>query len=386
MENKTVKKGKTGTIIALTAILIFVGFAVFNYVKYKAQKKGEIKTTEKIPVQVAESKVMNLKSILEQTGDIRPRIEVDVYPKVGGKIIEGLLVEKGDFVKRGAFIAVLEKDTITARVAQAKAAVDMAEANLDVLEKDYARIEYLYKEKAVAKQQLDHINAQLKAAKAQLRQAHEALKQLEILYKEHKICAPIDGFVSARYIDQGAMSDTKNPIIRISSQEQLKIVTSVTEKDFPHVKKGMKVEIMVDAFPGRVFNETVSIINPTLDPATRTGEIEIHITNKDLTLRSGMFAHIRLYLGERKGMVILSDALIKLPGTGNYYVYVVENAYAVQKNIKTGISQGEYTEVVSGLKAGEQVVVKGQNRLRDGVAVVVEGQVPRDESQAGVGR
>jgi len=182
------------------------------------------------------------------------------------------------------------------------------------------------------------------------------------------------------------MSDTKKPIIRISSEERLKIVTSVTEKDFPHVKKGMKMEIMVDAFPGRVFNGTVSIINPTLDPATRTGEIEIHIPNKDLRLHSGMFAHIRLYLGERKGMVILSDALINVPGTGNYYVYVVENACAVQKNIKTGISQGEYTEVVSGLKAGEQVVVKGQNRLRDGVAVVVEGQVPRDESQAGVGR
>jgi HlyD family secretion protein len=386
MENKTVKKGKTGTIIALTAILIFGGFTVFNYVKYKAQKKGKIKTTEKIPVQIAEARSMHLNSILEQIGDIRSVIEVDVCPKVPDKIIEKLLVEKGDFVKRGAPIAVLEKDTITARVAQAKATVDMAEANLDVLEKDYARIEYLYKEKAAAKQQLDHINAQLKAAKAQLRQAHEALKQLEILYKEHKICAPIDGFVSARYIDQGAMSDTKNPIIRISSQEKLKIVTSVTEKDFPHVKKGMKVEIMVDAFLDRVFNGTVSVINPTLDPATRTGEIEIYIPNKDLTLCSGMFAHVRLYLGEKEATVILRDALINLPGTGNYYVYVVENAYAVQKNIKTGISQGEYTEVVFGLKAGEQVVIKGQNRLRDGVAVEVEGQVPRDESQAGGGR
>ena len=386
MENKTVKKGKTGTIIALTAILIFGGFAVYNYVKFKVQKKAEIKTMENIPVQVAESKIMNLKSILEQTGDIRPIIEVDVYPKAGGKIIEKLLVEKGDFVKTGALIAVLEKDTVEAQVAQAMAAIEVSEANLDVLEKDHIRIEYLYKEKAAAKQRLDHINARLKAAKAQLKHSQETLKQLEILYREHRIYAPVKGYVSARYVDRGAMSDTKKPIIRISSEERLKIVTSVTEKDFPHVKKGMKVEIMVDAFPGRVFNGTVSIINPTLDPATRTGEIEIHIPNKDLTLRSGMFAHIRLYLRERKGMVILSDALINVPGTGNYYVYVVENACAVQKNIKTGISQGEYTEVVSGLKAGEQVVVKGQNRLRDGVAVVVEGQVPKDERQVGVCR
>ncbi|MDL1968682.1 MAG: biotin/lipoyl-binding protein, partial [Deltaproteobacteria bacterium] len=159
MENKTLKKGKTGTIIALTAILIFGGFAVYNYVKFKVQEKAEIKTMEKIPVQIAESKIMNLKSILEQTGDIRPMIEVDVYPKVSGKIIEKLLVEKGAFVKRGALIAVLEKDTVKAQVAQAMAAIEVSEANLDVLEKDHIRIEYLYKEKAAAKQRLDHINA-----------------------------------------------------------------------------------------------------------------------------------------------------------------------------------------------------------------------------------
>ena len=376
MKNKIVKKGKKGTVIALAAILIFAGFAVFNYVKYKAQKKGEIKTTEKIPVQIAEARSMHLKSILEQTGDIRSVIEVDVYPKVPDKIIEKLLVEKGDFVKRGALIAALEKGMVEAQVAQAKAAVDMAEANLDVLEKDYIRIEYLYKEKAAAKQQLDHINARLKAAKAQLRQTQETLKQLEILYREHRIYASVKGYVSARYIDQGAMSDTKKPIIRISSEENVKIVTSVTEKDFPHIKKGMKAEIRVDSFPDRVFHGTVSVINPTLDPATRTGEIEIHIPNKDLTLRSGMFAHIRLYLGEKEATVILRDALINLPGTGNYYVFVVEDNHAVQKNIETGISQEEYTEVAAGLNLGEQVVVKGQNRLRDGVAVVVEGQEP----------
>ena len=386
MKNKIVKKGKIGTVIALAAILIFAGFAVFNYVKFQTQKKEEIKTTEKIPVQIAEARSMHLKSILEQTGDIRSVIEVDVYPKVPGKIIEKLLVEKGDFVKRGALIAALEKGTVEAQVAQAKAAVDMAEANLDVLEKDYIRIEYLYKEKAAARQQLDHINARLKAAKAQLRQTQEALKQLEILYREHRIYASVKGYVSARYIDQGAMSDTKKQIIRISSEENVKIVTSVTEKDFPHIKKGMKAEIRVDSFPDRVFQGTVSVINHTLDPATRTCEIEIHIPNKDLTLRSGMFAHIRLYLGEKEATVILRDALINLPGTGNYYVYVVEDNHAVQKNIETGISQEEYTEVAAGLNLGEQVVVKGQNRLRDGVAVVVEGQEPGIRDQRSVAK
>ncbi len=388
MENKTVKKDKKGIIIAAIAIVAFVGFAGFNYIRFKTQKKVEVRTEEKIPVEVAESKVMNLKWILEQTGDIRPMVEVDVYPKVSGEIIEKLLVEKGDFIKKGALIATLEDETIKARVEEAGAALESAEANLkqieanlEVIEKDRVRLENLYKEKAVSKQRLDHIEAQHKAtiegeklAEAQIRRAEAALEQLQILYKDHKIYAPVSGYVSARYLDQGAMSDTKEPIIRISAEEEVKIVTTVTEKDFPHIKKGMKVEITVDAFPGRVFTGNVSIITPTIDPATRTGEIEIHIENKDRMLRSGMFAHVKLYLGERKGLVVLTDALNRLPGTGNYYVYVVEDGKAVLKNVETGSTQETYAEITQGLKQGEQVVIKGQRRLKDGFAVIAEGQ------------
>ncbi len=388
MENKTVKKGKTGTIIAAIVILTFAGFAGFNYIRFKTQKKVEVRTEEKIPVEVAESKVMNLKWILEQTGDIRPMVEVDVYPKVSGEIIEKLIVEKGDFIKKGTLIATLEDDTIKAQVEEGIAALESAEANLkqieanlEVIEKDRVRLENLYKEKAVSKQRLDHIEAQHKAtvegeklAEAQIKRAEAALEQLQILYKDHKIYASVSGYVSARYLDQGAMSDTKDPIIRISAEEEVKIVTTVTEKDFPHIKKGMKVEITVDAFPGRVFTGNVSIITPTIDPATRTGEIEIHIENKDRMLRSGMFAHVKLHLGERKGLVVLTDALNRLPGTGNYYVYVVEDGKAVLKNVATGSTQETYVEITQGLKQGEQVVIKGQRRLKDGVAVIAEGQ------------
>ena len=168
------------------------------------------------------------------------------------------------------------------------------------------------------------------------------------------------------------MSSVTQPIIRISSEERVKVVTTVTEKDFPHVKRGMECKITVDAFPDMIFRGNVSIINPTLDPATRTGEIEIFIPNKDRVLRSGMFAHIKLYLSERSALVINRDALNRLPGTGSYYVYIVQNGRAVLKNVKTGIAQGNYVEITDGLTEGEQVVVKGQNRLKDGVPIIVE--------------
>jgi len=388
MENKPAKKGKKGVVIATIVILIFGGITVFNYLKFRIQKEIQVEKEEKIPVQVAESRFANLKWILEQTGDIRPKVEVAVYPKVPGKIIERLLVERGDYIRKGELIATLEDDTIRAQIEEAKAVLEstranlkQVEANLEVIEKDRLRLESLYKEKAVAKQRLDHIQAEYKAtaeakdlAEAQIKRARASLKQLEILYNDHKIHAPVSGHVSARYVDRGAMSSTLQPILRISNEEEVKIITTVTEKDFPLIKKGMKVEIKVDAFPDRVITGTVSVINPAIDPATRTGEVEIHIPNKNLVLRSGMFVHLTLYLGQKSALVVTRDALNRLPGTGNYYVYVVEGGKAVLKNIKTGLMQGNEIEIIEGLKVGEKVVVKGQNRLKDGSAVIIEGQ------------
>ena len=375
MENKIGKKGKKGIVVAIVFILIFIGFIGFNYVRFISQKETEVEKIEKVSVQVAESKIINMQHILEQTGDIRPMLEVNVYPKVPGKIIERLPVERGDFVKKGALIATLENKMIKAQIEEAEAALELAKTNLDVIEKDCIRLENLYREKALARQKLDHIRSQRKSAKAQVRRSEAVLQQLEILYKNHRIYAPISGYASARYVDRGNMSSVAQPIIRISSETEVKIVTTVTEKDFPHVRKGMKCEITVDAFPDRVFKGIISVINPTLDPATRTGELEIFVPNKDKLLRSGMFAHVRLYLGGKSTLVVNRDALNRLPGTGNYYVYVVQKDKAVLKNIETGFTQGNYVEVTNGLAEGEKVVVKGQNRLKDGVSVVVVSPV-----------
>ncbi len=375
MENKIGKKGKKGIIIAIVFILIFIGFIGLNYVRFISQKEAKVEKIEKVSVQVAESKIINIQHILEQTGDIRPMLEVNVYSKVPGKIIERLPVERGDFVKKGALIATLENKMIKAQIEEAEAALELAKTNLDVVKKDCIRLENLYREKALARQKLDHIKSQRKSAKAQVSRSEAVLQQLEILYKNHRIYAPINGYVSARYVDRGNMSSVAQPIIRISSETEVKIVTTVTEKDFPRVRKGMECEITVDAFPDRIFKGIISVINPTLDPATRTGELEIFVPNKDKLLRSGMFAHVRLYLGGKSTLVVNRDALNRLPGTGNYYVYVVQKDKAVLKNIETGFTQGNYVEVTNGLTEGEKVVVKGQNRLKDGVPVVVVNRV-----------
>ncbi|MFZ5590303.1 MAG: efflux RND transporter periplasmic adaptor subunit [Bacillota bacterium] len=379
-------KSKTGIIIAFSLILLFIGFAAFNYVRHIEKKKITVNKTETVPVQVAEAKLMNLQRVLELTGEIKPAAVVDVHPKVGGEIIEKIFVETGDYVNKGDLIAVLEDDVIkaqlteaTAGLAAAEAGLRQSEANLELFEKDRLRVENLYQEGAVSKQELDHINAQYKAAveakklaSAQSEKAKAGFNQLQILYSEYSIHAPISGFVAARYMEQGDRTNPSQPIVRISQEDELKIVCSVAEKDFPLLKTGMQAEITVDALPGKVFKGAVAVISPTIDPATRTAEIEIRIPNEKYELRSGMFARIKLYLGERKALAIPSEAVNKMPGTGSYYVYVVENNKAVLKNVKTGITQGNFTEITDGLTEKDLVVTRGQNQLDDGARVSIE--------------
>ncbi|MCG0277934.1 MAG: efflux RND transporter periplasmic adaptor subunit [Thermanaeromonas sp.] len=429
MEKKLALRSKTGIIIAIAFVLILlIGFATFNYVRHSAKEEDTAEKTETIPVQVAEARLMNLQWVLELTGEIKPAAVIDVYPKIGGKIIEKIFFETGDYVKSGDLIAVLEDKAIKAQLEEATAGLAAAEAgvkqseanlqaasanfesskanlktskaNLELIKKERLRVESLYQAGAVPEQELDRINsqhevaeaqysaaeAQSKAAEAQYKAALEAknlaitqverakaaLKQLQIVYDEHKIYAPISGFIAARYVEQGDMASNSKPIVRISREDELKIVCSVTEKDFPQLKKGMKAEITVDAFPGKVFEGVVSVISPTIDPATRTAEIEIRIPNEKYELRSGMFARIKLYLGEREALAVPTEALNKMPGTGSYYVYVVEDNKAILKNVKTGITQGDFTEITEGLAEKELVVIRGQNRLHDGAQVSIE--------------
>ncbi|MDF9408997.1 efflux RND transporter periplasmic adaptor subunit [Pelotomaculum isophthalicicum JI] len=386
LEAKLALKSKTGIVIAFSLILLFVGFVAFNYVRHSEKEKITVNKTETVPVQVAEATLMNLQRVLELTGEIKPAAVVDVHPKVGGEIIEKIFVETGDYVKNGDLIAVLDDDVIkaqleeaTAGLAAAEAGLGQSEANLALLEKDRLRVESLYKENAVSKQELDHINAQYdaaveskKLAGAQIEKAKAVLNQLQILYREHSIYAPIPGFVAARYVEQGNRTDPAKPVIRISREDELKIVCSVTEKDFPYLKKGMEAEITADAFPEKVFKGVVSVISPTIDPATRTAEIEIHIPNEEYELRSGMFTRIKLHLGERKVLAIPTESVNKMPGTGSYFVYVVEDDKATLKNVKTGITQGNFTEITDGLTEKNLVVTRGQNRLSDGAQVSIE--------------
>ncbi len=357
--------------IVAGCILVFLLIAAVNVWRAKTRKTGSTNSEAAVPVQVFSVKTGDLDRSLEVTGDLLSLEDVFIYPKIPGKIIEKFFVEKGDYVEKGQIVASLEKAQIIAKRNRALAQVEVAKANLDVLKKDFDRIKSLYDKKAISRQKLDHISAQLSAAKAQLKEADAALKEIDVFYRDHDIRATISGIVADRYVDAGSTSSTDHPILRISNEATLKLEAAVPERDFPYVHKGMDVRFTVDACPGQVFSGRVAVVYPTIDPRTRTAKLEIHVSNPDLRLRSGMFANVKLSFGKHQALIVPIDCLNRMPGTGSYYVYVVEDGKACLKNIETGARQRGLVEVTSGLAEGDRVVIKGQMRLKDGTPVRV---------------
>lgn len=371
-----------------------------------------------VPVQTILASEREIEQTLELTGSVSALKTVTVLSKVTGEI-EKLLVERGMQVKAGDPIAVVEHEAELAQrdelvaavemaevgVRQAQAAVKVAEAALAQAEAqlenaalEKTRIENLYKDKSVPKQKYDAVMAQYKiavagrdlaaakltAAKAQVAQAQAALKQakaalrrLDVRIADYTVRAPFSGVVTARYVDQGAMDNPALPIVQLMDVSTLKVNCDVAQVNAGKVKKGQKVILTTDAWPEVEFPGTVFIVNPAVTPKTRTLPVEIRTDGRpagapaggDIRLKPGMFVKVSIQVGAKRCLAVPRDCLMRLPGTGVYYLFVVKDGKAEKRTVTLGIGRGNYVEVVEGVAPGEKVVVKGQVNLKTGMAV-----------------
>ena len=345
-----------------------------------------------VPVTVVIAARRPIEETLELTGSVKATKAVTVYSKVTG-VIEKLLVERGMRVEKGDIIAQVEHRTELAKREQLAAAVKVAEATLaqadaklENAELDKKRIENLFRQKSVPKQKYDAVMAAYriavagrKLAAANLVAATKALEQMDVRLAEYTIRAPISGVVTARFVDEGAMDNPALPIVEIMDISMLKVACDVAQVNAGRVRCGQKVTITSDAYPGVEFEGQVRIVNPSLDPKTRTLPVEIYTPGTPAVgkgrsaalLKPGMFVKLSIRIGAKIALVVPRDCLMRLPGTGVYYVFVAKGGRAEKRVVKLGISRGNLVQIVSGIEEGEAVVIKGQVNLKSGTPVVV---------------
>lgn len=189
-------------------------------------------------------------------------------------------------------------------------------------------------------------------------------------YRPSEVNSPISGVVTQYFLDIGEAVTPQNPVFEVASIDKIKITTNITEQDIPKIKKGLSARFTVDAYPEKTFYGEVSKISQSINIQTRTAQIEIAVSNEGKLLKPGMFAKIELILSVHKNVLsIPADSISETDS--KKYAYVIKNAVAYKKIIKTGISQDNFTEVPEGVLATDDVVTVGWQNLSEGANVEV---------------
>lgn len=343
-------------------IISFILFAALILVLLNNRAQLEAKAkNDKIsayPVTVSAVEQKQVSNNIELIGTIVGDNDVQVVSEAQGKVT-GIFANVGDYKAEGSVIAQLDDEL-------KKSGYETAQVNFEKSKKDFERYEALYKNKSVSDVQYEQARLAYYNAQSQYVAAKKD-------YENTKITAPISGIITARNIDMGTFVNKNMPVANIVDISRLKVKVGVAEKDVFSLKKGDKVTVTTDVYPGVQFTGSIATISDKGDQA-HNYPVEISLKNsREHPLKSGMFGKVTFISRSSVPKLVVSrDALlgsIKEP-----QVFVVENGTAHLRNVTVGSTYDNNLEVLKGLKSGDKVVVNGQNNLEENTAVYVVNQ------------
>ena len=195
--------------------------------------------------------------------------------------------------------------------------------------------------------------------------------EVGVVYEPAPVPSTLNGVIGRIYQDSGASVTPQTPIALVVSQDLVRVVVDVPERYAGKIFIGQPARIKVDAFPDKPFSGKVYRISPVVDSISRSGVIELLVDNQRGFLKSGMFSEVRLILGAKSGAVSVPAGAVLRDEKGNAYVFVPFNGTAMKKNVRTGIQNGDYTQIAGGLKNGEDVITFGLYGIKDGSKINV---------------
>ena len=332
-----------------------------------AEPKDTKKGPDAIPVEVAVVARRPIAASYSGTAPLDALGESQVVAKTSGVALQ-VLAEEGQAVRAGQVLVRIDSARPALQAAQAEAQVRKLEAN-------YSRARTLEAQKMVSANDLDQLKYDLENARA----VHNMAK-LELSYTN--VVAPISGVIASRSIKPGNFVQINTPIFRIVDNSRLEATLNVPERDLETLEPGLPVVLQVDALPGKSFTGTVDRIAPVVDSGSGTFRVVTAFAGDDPSagsgqalLQPGMFGRIRIDFDQRADALVVPRSAL-LDDESDPAVFVARGGKAVRVPVKLGYMDGEWAEVLTGLKAGEQVVTAGKVALRDGSAVQVLGAQP----------
>ena len=331
--------------IRLSHFVLLLGATVLFSCGAKTEETTEV-AKPKVKVETA------IKTDVMQTSEYTATVQADVVNKISPAMparIRKIYVEVGDRVRKGQTLVTLDKTNLS-----------QSETQIANLERDLQRYKELYEVGGISKQQIEQLEVQLEVAKS----------TSSNLSENTTLTSPINGIVTQRNYDSGDMPAAMH-ILQIEDFNPVKLLINVSENLYTKISKGMDVKVLMDVYPDEEFTGKVTLIHPTINQASHTFPIEIQIKNSDSRIRPGMFARVNINFGSKENILVPDASVMKQTGSNDRHVFVIKDGKADKKVITIGQHLGDYYEVISGVEAGDEIVVAGASRLSDNQEVEI---------------
>lgn len=362
------------TVLVVGTVLAFI---LLTSVLAKGRSSHAASSAPRVPnAAVALARKTPLRSTLTLSGEFRPFQEVDLHAKVAG-YIRNISVDVGDHVHTGQVLAVLEIPELVAQLQEASASLDHARSTYQAAHSAYSRLKQVSEARPglIAAQELEDALARDKEAEAHVAQTEAAHRQMSALSDYSRITAPFSGVITKRYADTGALiqagtsSNTQAmPVVRLAEFDRLRLVLPVPESAVPRIHVGTVVEVVVPAL-GRTFEGRVARVSDSLERQTRTMETEIDVTNADDSLVGGMYAETVLDLLRKDSALTIPSQAVSRNGAEATVLVVGRENRIEQRHVTIGMEGTRRLEILTGLEAGDRVVIGSRGELRVGEVV-----------------
>jgi membrane fusion protein (multidrug efflux system) len=337
----------------------------------KPEGKAELTSAKQdapaVAVQTAPVEERAMPEHLILTGTLRASQESEVAADAAGKVT-ATFVERGQAVKRGERLAVLDSRGAAISASAASAQQNLAQAQLEQARRECERVKSLKESGSISQAEYDRVTAQCQTTQWQVAAAQAQAQNAQKIVGDAVIKAPFDGVVGERYVNVGQYVQPSTRIVSLYTPDPLRLELTVPEQNVGALKVDMPLEFTVTSYGDEKFRGSVKFIAPNIRPTTRDLVVEAFVPNREARLRPGMFALAHLQVGEKKLAAVPADAVRK-DASGDARVFVVADKRIQERVVQVSSEAGGWAGIGAGVKPGENVVLKPGADLRDGARV-----------------
>jgi multidrug efflux system membrane fusion protein len=355
-----------------------------------AGKKGTDANAQPLPVAAAPARKGSIDVYIDGLGTVTPRNMVVVHSRVDGQLMS-VGFREGQTVKAGDLLAQLDPRPFEVQLTQAEGTMAHDQALLQNARIDLERYRTLLKQDSIASQQVDTQEALVRQDEGQVKSDQGAIDNAKLQLTYSRITSPITGRVGLRLVDPGNIvhASDANGLITITQEQPITVIYPVAEDDVPRIVKRMQsgAQVPVEAYDraGKTKLATGHLLtlDNQIDTTTGTVKLRAEFPNTDGTLFPNQFVNVRMAVETRQDTTLVPTAAIQRGSPGTFVFLVKPDQTVAVTPVKLGAVEGETTEVTSGLAPGNQVVVDGADKLRDGAKVeIIDPNAPHPGATA----